>query len=310
MKCVFCGNEVGNTIHRVKERIINNGDEFTYLECGKCHSWMLADEISDLAAYYPKSYNPYESATRKKQGIISRIYRYFMIRMIFSMPYSFFKHIIGVRGVEYLVKRLCGIKIKTNSAILDVGCALGGWLDQLYDAGYKNITGVDLFIPEEKMLGKKWKFVRGDIYKISGQYDLITLNHSMEHMENPRRVLERVSQLLNVGGKCMISLPLVGGLAHIMYGECYCQLDAPRHLVLPTKEMMKEMIEDAGLNLEYVNFDDSGHVFSLSRGFKETDESHANLIKARPSSEDVLMAKKANREGKADQAIFIMKKLA
>lgn len=212
MKCKICGNDVDNKIHVVKERILNKGDSFHYLECSKCGTWMMIDEINNLSQFYPDDYNPFKK-NRLKPSILKKAYRYIMIRKIFNSNYSDYRKVASIRGIDALIKRCCGIRINKQSKILDIGCAKGEWLDDLYDVGYHNITGIDLFIPEEKMRNKRWRFIHGDIFSITdSSYDLITLNHSLEHMQqNPKDILLRVKELLNIGSYCMISIPLGGG---------------------------------------------------------------------------------------------------
>lgn len=309
MKCQICGNETGNIIYHVDERILNKGDKFRYLECKKCGSWSMIDDIKDLSIFYPQDYNPYTRNDYESSDLLKKLYRWIAIRMIFVAKYKNYPYISRIRGIDHIVKRLCGVKINTHSKILDVGCAKGKWLDQLFDAGYKDITGVDLFIPEDRMDGKKWKFVHGDIFSVSGRYDLITLNHSFEHMQNPREVILKVAELLNDGGYCMISIPVAEGRAHKMFGVNYCQLDAPRHLFVLSQKAMKHLIYNAGMHLEYINYDSHGGIFSISEGYRDTNKSHDELMKIPPSERFNRLAMESNQKGDADQAIFIMRKV-
>ena len=71
---------------------------------------------------------------------------------------------------------------------------------------------MDLFVPKERMSDKSWTFIQGDIFRVEEEkFDLIMLNHSLEHMENPREILIHAKTLLKSEGKLMVSVPVVGG---------------------------------------------------------------------------------------------------
>ncbi len=266
--CKICGNTANNRIHIVKERILNNGETFHYLECAKCKSWMMIDDVK-LNHYYPQNYNPY--LKKNDDNFIDKIKMNFLIKFIIYNKHRNFDKILKLDNVDILFKRLCGTKIKKDSSILDVGCANGHWLDILSDIGYKDITGVDLFMPSEKMKNKKWTFVSGDIFSVNNKkYDFIALNHSLEHMNDPFAVLKKINSLLEQNGLCMISIPLAGGTAHKKYGEYFCQLDAPRHLYLLSRKAMYYLCRKAGLRIEYVSYDSHHEIFTMSEGYRNT----------------------------------------
>lgn len=303
MKCKLCGNETGNIIHKVPERIINNGSVFDYLECGNCRSWMLVEDV-DVSKWYPQNYNVYDKKVEK------HLRYFFLIHYICRCSHSCFDKIFQVKNLDEQIKRLCGTKINHKSKILDVGCANGSWLDVLTSVGFKNITGVDLFVPNKKINErKKWKFVKGDIFDIKDQdYDLITLNHSFEHMEEPLEVLKHIYKLLSDTGICEISIPIANGDAHRKFGEFFCQLDAPRHIFILDKNAMIDMCTKAGFKVDYVNYDSHELIYSLSEGYKKTSKSHGELLKKSPSEYYKKRALKSNRRMDADQAIFYLSK--
>lgn len=309
--CGICGNADNNNVHIVKERIFNKGDEFHYLECARCKSWIMVDDI-ELGEWYPKNYNPY--LKKNIDNLWIRLKRYFLIEYIIWNKHRNFNKIMKLDNVDILFKRLCGTRIKKSSSVLDVGCANGHWLDVLADMGWKNITGVDLYMPPEKMKNKKWTFVSGDIFSLNNkEYDFISLNHSFEHMDNPLAVLKKVNALLKKDGLCMISIPLAGGVAHKKYGEYFCQLDAPRHLYLLSPKAMNYLCKKAGLRIEYVSYDSNDAIFKISEGYMRTNKSHGQLSReATVSSKKVQeyreMAEESNRMKKGDQAVFYIRK--
>lgn len=311
MVCKVCHNVQDNKIHLVQERVLNNGKVFRYLECGRCKSWMMIDNV-ELSECYPSNYNPYEKESQN--GCIDKIRNKILFEIIIRLKHRVFPQVLQIEKFDILLKRMCGTRIKKNARILDVGCANGIWLDEIYNMGWKNITGVDLYIPEEKMRHKKWRFVSGEIFDLYHEkYDFISLNHSFEHMENPLSVLKKINDLLTDNGLCMISIPLVGGDAYVEFKEYYCQLDAPRHLYVLSKKAMRYLCRKAGLHIEYISYDSNEGIYELSEGYRKTNLSHGDLIRkpcisSRKREEYKKRAYQSNITGKGDQAIFYIRK--
>ena len=102
------------------------------------------------------------------------------------------------------------------------------------------------------------------------QYELITMNSSFEHMNNPREVLSKVKELLSNNGLCLIKIPLMG-LAFELYHENWYQIDAPRHYYLYTVKAMRILCEEVGLEIKSIMYDSTGGQFYISEEYRETD---------------------------------------
>lgn len=313
MKCSICGNSKNNQEQIIKERILNKGDSFRYLKCSKCGALCLNENII-VSDWYPKDYNPYIKADQKKikPSIIEQI----MIKLILLCKQSIvFYLLLNQKKPDILIKRLFGTRINKKSRILDVGCAKGAWLNTLESMGWKNLVGVDLFIPDDQMKNVKWKFLKGDIFSLDdSKFDLITFNHSFEHMNNPLEVLVKANQLLNKNGTCMISIPLVDGDCYKEYGTNYVQLDAPRHINMLTVKAMKYLCKKANLRIERILYDSNPIIYYMSDKYKNTNMSHSQISKninlSNSKRKELLKRSfKANIEKKGDQAIFYIKKI-
>jgi SAM-dependent methyltransferase len=216
--------------------------------------------------------------------------------------------------LDRLLKRLYGTKLKKTAAILDVGCGKGLYLDELYNMGWKNIVGIDLFIPSGKIGSTKWRFIKGDIFQLEdSKYDCIILNHSFEHMNEPDKVLIRIYTLLKDDGICIISIPLIDGPAWRKYATNYCQIDAPRHFYLYTKRAMEHLCEMAGLFIERILYDSHGDIFRFSDEFEKSTKSHSEIAKENCYSKAdnkkfYKMAMISNFKEDGDEAIFYIKK--
>lgn len=104
------------------------------------------------------------------------------------------------------------LKNKQDTSILEIGSG-GGWnLLPFKEAGFKQIIGYE---PGEYLvnLGRKKTKINlkigfiDDLFKINKKYDLIILNHVIEHLIDPIEKLLQIKDLLNQGGLLYLGLP-------------------------------------------------------------------------------------------------------
>jgi predicted SAM-dependent methyltransferase len=81
--------------------------------------------------------------------------------------------------------------------------------------------------------------------KISS-WDIITLNHVFEHLDNPLEILHNLNKLLSIKGKLLLRFPVIDSFAFEKYKENWVQFDAPRHVNLFTRKSIALLVEKAG----------------------------------------------------------------
>lgn len=104
--------------------------------------------------------------------------------------------------------------------LLDIGCALGPFLQAAVEAGY-DAEGVELseeaarYVREE--LGLKCTVqdfeAAGEEDLPSGAYDVVSLWYVVEHFRDPGRALRRVHRLLRPGGVLALATPSASGIS-------------------------------------------------------------------------------------------------
>jgi len=91
-----------------------------------------------------------------------------------------------------------------NSSILDFGCGSGSFLKRLNNAGYMDLSGVE--VSETNTTGG------GDCFVITRtiqkrKYDVILMMDVLEHIEDDAAILRKIKSHLKPGGMLLLSVP-------------------------------------------------------------------------------------------------------
>ena len=121
-------------------------EAFTYLECSACGTVQILEVPGDLARHYPADYYSLAKA-RLNQGPVKSWLRRHRARHYLGLPSLLRRlaaHKVSRRPKIILPLRKAGATPETP--VLDVGCGTGGHLVELYNYGFRDLTGVDPFL--------------------------------------------------------------------------------------------------------------------------------------------------------------------
>lgn len=278
--CRVCGDIDSHPSYRIREMMFGTRESFEYFQCKACDCLQIARIPDDLSKYYPAGYYSHQhSKTNIRDSLLRRALEKLLIssalfgngyklsriaNLFISLPDYFF------RARPNLLKR-AGIR-NFDAQILDVGC--GGqaqWLQDLRRTGFRNLCGIDPFINADLTI-HGIPIRKTDIFSFasssSGQFDLVTLHHSLEHIPNQIDTLSAIKKLLSPTGTCAIRIPTVSSLAWEKYGVNWVELDAPRHLYLHSKRSLQGLAESIGLELFEIQYDTTAFEFYGSSQYK------------------------------------------
>ena len=151
--------------------------------------------------------------------------------------------------------RRLALRAGEDGRLLDVGCAAGMLLDiaRLHCPNLKTLHGLE--ISEEASISavRKGYFVYHSTIENTNLpanfYDIIFMQQVIEHVHNPRAVLEKLRQSLRHGGCLVIETPNLGSWDQSFFNSGYWEgYHIPRHFNLWTIEGMKKMINEAGFS--------------------------------------------------------------
>jgi 2-polyprenyl-3-methyl-5-hydroxy-6-metoxy-1,4-benzoquinol methylase len=136
-----------------------------------------------------------------------------------------------------------------GGTLLDVGCGSCSFLKVAKSCGW-DVVGVD---PDHNAIANGQRYglnvKQGDIKQFDGKeslFDVITLNHVIEHVHDPVDVLKACNRLLKPGGQIWLETPNIDSAGHHYYLKNWRGLEAPRHLVVFNAFSLTKALADAG----------------------------------------------------------------
>jgi len=261
MTCKICANAEQGKTHVVREMMLGLREEFTYSECAGCGCLQLVDIPEDMAKYYPKDY--YSYATGRSLGSFVRAQRAAYARSGINPIGALMSWLYGPDAALDSITRLM---LSKDASVLDIGCGSGGLLLSLKRAGFHKLTGADPFLPCDVETNGV-RLLKRQVSELDGKFDVVMLHHAFEHMAEPQLVLRHVKRILGDQGVVILRTPLSDSEASTQYGVNWHQLDAPRHLFIPTTESMTIVTEAAGLAISQIVYDSTLLQFILSEQY-------------------------------------------
>jgi 2-polyprenyl-3-methyl-5-hydroxy-6-metoxy-1,4-benzoquinol methylase len=143
----------------------------------------------------------------------------------------------------------------SRGTLLDVGCGNGELLARMQSLGWK-VVGIE---PDPSAVSfsrsRGLQVLPGMISDVPAdeRYDVITINHVIEHVSDPVGLLAECAKHLRPdGGRLIISTPNMKSLGHQMFGRYWRGLEVPRHLMLFSPRALCECIRQAGLRVNWI----------------------------------------------------------
>ena len=141
---------------------------------------------------------------------------------------------------------------KQSGAMLDLGCSSGGFLRFLRGDSWK-LYGIEMSVECAKKAEASTGadvFV-GDILDAPFQpecFDVITCFDVLEHLFEPRRVMDKVAKWLKPEGIFYVQVPNIDSAEARVFGTYWHGLELPRHLFHYSPASLRFLAESAGLH--------------------------------------------------------------
>jgi 2-polyprenyl-3-methyl-5-hydroxy-6-metoxy-1,4-benzoquinol methylase len=133
--------------------------------------------------------------------------------------------------------------------LLDVGCGSGVLLERMRGLGWE-VEGVDVDASAVENARRKGLNVQlGDLEGSQfpdGSFDVVTMSHVIEHVEDPPRLVRECYRILKPSGRLIVLTPNAESWGHRLFGRRWVALDPPRHLFIFSVSSLRNLTKRAG----------------------------------------------------------------
>ena len=138
-------------------------------------------------------------------------------------------------------------KYQNPRKILDIGCGVGLLLYLAKKRGWE-ASGIEIFASNFAKNKLKLNVINSnnlDILK-DKYFDVIVVNHVLEHIENPLVILKQIKEKLNTNGFLFIGVPNIEGLFPRIQKENWPSLQPLAHIYQFTPKTLKLLLQKIG----------------------------------------------------------------
>jgi len=247
-KCEICGNKKFKFLFLCKDKSLGIPGRFNMVKCKKCGFFFINPQPSfkELDRYYEKENYYLNNKIRKSNQNKKIKLRLFLYNLYFNKNRNNVLLKFLFLPIKFLLR---STKIASNKRILDIGCSLGQFLSEMKECGLEP-HGIEPINFDPK-IAKELNIKKDLIYaKYKNNYfDVITLNHVLEHINNPNEILKEIKRILNTKGDLIIGVPNKRCLAYLIFGKNWCQLDVPRHLFTYSDKILIKLLRKRGFKI-------------------------------------------------------------
>jgi SAM-dependent methyltransferase len=145
------------------------------------------------------------------------------------------------------------VRLGPESRVLDVGCAVGTFLQKMRRRHGARVTGVDFKDLRGHPSLDGVDFRCGLFYELplpDEGYDLVTMWHFLEHDYEPLRTLRTARRIVAPEGRVIIEVPRLDSLTARLFGARWPGVQAPQHTAMYDRAALLRLVRAAGFEVE------------------------------------------------------------
>jgi 2-polyprenyl-3-methyl-5-hydroxy-6-metoxy-1,4-benzoquinol methylase len=244
--CALCGADDATLLHRdcVDRRHWLPG-VFNVVRCANCGLVRTDPAPSErsISSYYPASYVAFAAEVPPAGGW------YGALRSIVRLPFR----------LRYGSPDAVPPPPAPGARVLDIGCGTGVLLERFANSGWEPWglePNADAAATAASRLGlDESRILPSTVEKAqlpADSFDLVTMSHVLEHLDDPLQALERARQWLRPGASIRIWVPNMASLESRLFGRRWFCLDVPRHLQHFEPHTLTLLLRQAGFAVERI----------------------------------------------------------
>lgn len=234
--CCICKSILPTEPHITAKDYLVSGQLFYIIRCDSCGFLMTNPRptYNSIGKYYhSEAYISHTDSRTNLQDVLYQLVKRYMLK----------------RKLQVLKKHTP----KQKSKLLDYGCGTGSFVETASKSGF-NTVGYEPSEDAFLIAKQKGLNVLNNEQKLfsyaTGEYDIITLWHVLEHVHDFRRILDKFYTLLNDKGILVIAVPMANSADALYYRELWAAYDLPRHLYHFTKDTLMHACALSGFSLQ------------------------------------------------------------
>lgn len=176
-------------------------------------------------------------------------------------------------------ERLISSYIKSKGNLLDIGAGTGDFLAYAQSKKWK-VTGIEPSSRAKELAQKKGvSFVNSTEELSDNSFDVITMFHVLEHVEDLDKQLSELKRISKPNGIIIVAVPNFKSYDAKYYKEFWAAYDVPRHIWHFSKRSIKKLFSEKEIELQKIKpmYFDSFYVSLLSEKYKN---GKMNFVKA------------------------------
>lgn len=229
VNCPCCNgtNRHGSTT--VVDHMVSQ-EAFEVSFCTQCGCGITSPRPDEIGPYYESP--SYTSHQDQSAGLFGTLYGW--------------ARTLAARQKLGLIRQVSKLR---KGSLLDYGCGVGVFTARAERAGW-SVSGIELSDAARAKANEKLR--SGDVVKSREElneyttYDVVTLFHVLEHLDDPAETLRWIRAKLNSGGALIIAVPNYESPDAKHYGRFWAAWDVPIHYWHFSKSSVTELAKSTG----------------------------------------------------------------
>lgn len=258
-KCAICKGEEFTLLFEGNDKLLGVPGRFNLVKCLRCGVEFINPQPNnqELKKYYDS--DKYYSLKKIDKDSFKTKLKLYLYKLYFTENYTYLERLLFL-PIKFMIRSTV---IKKNAKLLDIGAGSGQFLFEMKQLGLKTY-GIEVG-DFDKSEGLKIKNTNLSEAKYPDNYfDLITLNHVMEHLPNPHQTLKEIHRILKPQGTFIIGVPNTNSLAKKLFNKNWLAYDIPRHLFNYSDGLLINLLESHKFKISKLRYNSRPTQFVMS----------------------------------------------